>query len=190
MFTYSPELYEFHSWGATGDGELLLDNHARVANLLAHKLACMQGRAGPNEPSPSRVASPAGSVAPHPPMTLPASYHPRTPSHGTNIERSCSNSASSPGSQAVELKLPAGSGNEGSEDSKSTSQDDSETNEESKADSGDEAPGDGECQDGGGSDTESSSGGDKEAKGSSSDTGESSSQNSYSSSETDGKILA
>ena len=106
-------------------------------------------------------------------MTSLASSCPRTPSCRTNIERSHSNSASSPDSQTVELKLPAGSGDEGGKDSKSTSQHDSKTNEEGEADSGDEAPGDGECQDGGGSDTESSSGSDEEAKGSSSDTGES-----------------
>ena len=28
MFAYGPELYELHSWGAAGDGDLLLDNHA------------------------------------------------------------------------------------------------------------------------------------------------------------------
>ena len=128
-------------------------------------------------------------MALHPPMTSPASSHPRTPSHGTNIEGSRSNSASSPSSQTVELKLPAESGDEGGKDSKSTSQDDSETNEEGEADSGDKAPGDGEHQDAGGSNTESSSGGDEEAEGSSSNTGESSSQSSYSSSETNGEIL-
>ena len=181
MFTYSPELSELHSWGAAGDGELLLDNHAPATNLLSHKLACMHGEVGPNKPSLSRVASPTSSAALHSPMTLPASSRLRTPSNRTNIVRSHSNSASSPGSQRVELKLPAGSGYEGSEDSKSTSQDDSNTNEEGRADSRDKAPGDGECQDGGGSDTESSSSSDEEAEGSISDTRESHSQSSYSS---------
>ena len=50
--------------------------------------------AGSNESSPSRVASPASSGAHH----LPASSCPRTPFLRTSIVRSCSNSASSPGS--------------------------------------------------------------------------------------------
>ena len=125
MFAYSPELYELHSWVAAGDGNLLLDNHAWVTNLLSHKLACMHGRVGSNKPSPSRVASPAGSVAHH----LPASSCPRAPSLGTIIVRSHSNSASNHGSQTAELKPPARSGDEGGEDSKSICQDDSETNE-------------------------------------------------------------
>ena len=103
MFAYGPELYKVQAWGAAGDGELLLDNHARATNLLSCKLACMHGEAGSNKPSPSRVASPTSSGA----HQSPASSHPRTPSLGTNIVRSCSNSASSPGSQAAELKLPA-----------------------------------------------------------------------------------
>ena len=126
MFAYDPELYELHSWGAAGDGDLLLDNHAWATNLLSHKLAHMYGRAGSNEPRPSRVASPAGSVAHH----SPASSRPGTPSLRTNIVRSCSNSASSHGSQTAKLKLPARSGDEGGKDSKPICQEDSETNEE------------------------------------------------------------
>ena len=90
MFAYGPELYELHSWGAAGDGDLPLDNHAQATNLLSQKLAHMHGGVGPNEPSPSRVSLPMGSVAHH----SPASSDPRTPSLGTNIARSCSNSAS------------------------------------------------------------------------------------------------
>ena len=97
MFVYSPELYELHSWGAAGDGDLLLDNQTRAANFLSHKLACMHGRVGSNKPSPSRVASPTSSVAHH----SPASSCPRTPSLRTIIVRSCSNSASSHGSQTA-----------------------------------------------------------------------------------------
>ena len=179
MFAYSPELHEFQSWAAAGDGKLLLDNHAWATNLLSCKLACMHGRVGSNEPSPSRVASPTGSAAHH----SPASFCPRTPSLWTNIVRSHSNSAFSPSSQTAELKLPAGSGDEGSKISKSIPQDDSKTNEEGRDDYEDEAPGDGECQDGGDTDTESS-------EESSSDTEESSSQSSHSSSETDGEIPA
>ena len=102
---------------------------------------------GPYKPGPSKVALPTGSVALHSPMTSPASSRSRTSTHGTNIVRSHSNSASSTGSKIVELKLPAGSRGEG-KDSKSTSKDGSETNEEGGAGCGDKAPGDGECQDG------------------------------------------
>ena len=115
MFAYGSELYELHSWGAAGDGDLLLDSHARAANLLSHKLACMHGRVGSNEPSPSRVASPTGSAVHH----LPASSRSGTPSLGTDIVRSRSNSVSSHGSQTAELQLPARSGNEGGKDSRS-----------------------------------------------------------------------
>ena len=114
---------------------------------------------------------------------MPAGSCPGTPSLRTNNVRSCSNSASSPGSQTAELKPPARSGDEGGKDGKSISQDDSETNEEGGDDYEDEAPGDEECQDGRDTDTESS-------KESSSDTDESSSQSSHSSSEADGEILA
>ena len=72
MFAYGPELYELQSWGASGDGELLLDNHAWATNL-SHKLTCMHGGAGSNKPSPSRVASPIGSVA---------QYHQPAPTQG------------------------------------------------------------------------------------------------------------
>ena len=179
MFAYGPELYELHSWGTAGDGDLLLDNHAWVTNLLSHKLACMHGGVGSNVPSPSRVASPTSSAAHH----SPASSHPGTPSLGTNIVRSRSNSASSHGSQTAELKPPAGSGDEGGKDSKSICQDDSETNEEGGHDYGDEAPENGQCQDSEDTDTQSS-------KESSSDTEESSSQSTHSSSETNGEIQA
>ena len=169
MFAYGPELYEFHSWGAAGDGDLLLDNHTWADNLLSHKLAHMHGGLGSNEPSPSRVASPAGSAAHH----LPASSHPRTPFLRTNIVRSCSNLASSHGSQTTELKLPARSGDQCGKDSKSICQDDGKTNEEGGDNYEDEAPG----AEGEDTDTESS-------EESSSDTGESSSQSSHSSLET------
>ena len=177
MFAYGPELYELHSWGAAGDGDLLLDNHALATNLLSRKLAHMHGGVGSNKPSPSRVASPVSSAAHH----SPASSHPGTPFLGTNIVRSCSNSASSHSSQTTELKLQAGSGNEGSKDSKSICQDVSDTNEEGRNDYEDKDPeGEGEGED---TDTESS-------KESSSDTWESSSQSSHSSLETDGEIQA
>ena len=179
MFAYGPELYELHSLGAAGNGDLLLDNHAQAANLLSCKLAHMHDGVGSYEPSTSRVASPTGSVAHH----SPASSCPITPSLGTNIVRSHSNSASSHSSQTTKLKLPARSGDEGGKDSKSICQDDSETNEEGRDHYEDEAPEDGECQDGEDTDTKSS-------EESSSDTEESSSQSSHSSSETDGKIWA
>ena len=177
MFAYGLELYELHSWEAAGDRNLLLDNRAGVPNLLPHKLACMHGGAGSNKPSPSRVASPSGSAAHH----SPASSHPRTSSLRTNIVRSCSNSASSHGSQTTELNPPARSGDECGKDSKSICQDDSKTNEEGGDNYEDEAPeGKGEGED---TDTESS-------KESSSNTRESSSQSSHSCLETNGEIQA
>ena len=165
--------------GSLGDGELLLDNHAQAANLLSRKLARMHGGAGSNEPSPSRVASPASTAAHH----SPASSCPRTPSLETSIVRPHSNSASSPGSQTAKIKPPAASGDEGSEDSKSICQDDSKTNEEGRYNYEDEAPEDGECQDGEDTNTKSS-------EESSSDAEESSSQSNHSSSETNGEIPA
>ena len=125
------------------------------------------------------VASPASSVAHH----SPASSHPGTPSLGTSIVRSCSNSASSHGSQTAELQLPTGSGDEGGEESKSICQNDSETNEEGRDNYEDEAPKG--KDEGEGEDTDT-----KSSKESSSDTGESSSQSNHSSSETDGEIQA
>ena len=116
--------------------------NARATNLLSHKLACMHGRAGSNKPSPSRVASPTSSAAHH----SPASSCPRTPSLGTNIVRSHSNSASSHSSQTTELKLPARSQDEGSEDSKSICQDDSKTNEVGGDDYEDKAPENGKAK--------------------------------------------
>ena len=139
----------------------------------------MHGRVGSNKLSPSRVALPTGSAAHH----SPASSHPGTPSLRTNIVRSHSNSASSPSSLTAELKLPARSGDEGGEDSKSISQDDSKANEKGSENYEDEAPGDWECQDGEDTDT-------KSPKESSSNTKESSSQSSHSSTETDGEIPA
>ena len=168
MFTYSPELYELNSWGAAGDGDLLLDNHAQAANLLSRKLACMHEGVGSNKPSPSRVTSPSSSAAHY----LPASSRPGTPSLRTNIVRSNSNSASSHSSQTAELKLPARSGDEGSKDSKSICQDDRETNEEGGDDCEDKSPKNGEGQDGEDTDT-------KSYEESSSDNGESSSQSGY-----------
>ena len=135
----------------------------------------MHDIAGSNKPSHSKVASTTGSAV----HNLLASSLPRTPSLGTNIARSCSNSPSSHSSQITDLKLPNGSGNECGKDNKSICQDDSKTNEEDRNDYKDEAP-EGEGED---IDTESS-------KESSSDTGESSSQSSHCSSETDGEIQA
>ena len=175
MFAYGPELFELHSWGSAGDGDLLLNNHSQATNLLSCKLACIHGRVGSNEPSPSRVASPTSSVAHH----SPASSCPGTSSLGTNIVRSCSNSASSHDSQTTKLKPPAGSGDEGSRDSKSICQDDSKTNEEGGDDYKDKAP---KIE---GEDTDI-----KSSKESISDTGELSSQSSHSSLETNGEIQA
>ena len=82
MFTYGPKLYELRSWGAAGDGDFHLDNHAQAANLLSHKLACMYSGTGPHAPNPNRIASPAGSAALHSPMPSPSRSrsHSKTPS--------------------------------------------------------------------------------------------------------------
>ena len=144
MFAYGPELYELQTWGATGDGGFHLNNHAQAANLLSHKLAGIHGGAGSDRANPSGVASPASSVAPHSSTSLPARSRSRTPLHGTSLVRSYSHSASRTSSHAAASGSLAGSGGEGDEDSKSTSQDGSETDDESMAGSDDEVPGDDE----------------------------------------------
>ena len=55
MFTYGPESHDFQTWSTTEDGDYLLDNYAWATNLLSHKLACMAGRAGPNDPVPAEL---------------------------------------------------------------------------------------------------------------------------------------
>ena len=85
MFAYGPELYELQTWGATGDRVFHLDNHAWAANLLSDKLVHIHDRTSSEGASPSGVASPAGSVAPHLPTSSPARSHSRTPSHGTSL---------------------------------------------------------------------------------------------------------
>ena len=157
MFAYGPELYEIQTLGATGDGGFHLDNHAWAANLLSHKLAHIHGRAGSDRASPSRVASPTSSVAPHSSMSLPARSYSRTPPHGTSLVRSHSHSASSTSFHAAAPGSLAGSGGEGHEDSKSTSEDGSETNNKSMAGSDDKAPGDDEHKAGEGSNIANSS---------------------------------
>ena len=71
MFAYGPELYKLQSWGTARDGEFLLDNHAQATNLLSHKLVHMHSEAGPDEPRPSRAASPTSSTALCSPMSSP-----------------------------------------------------------------------------------------------------------------------
>ena len=204
MFAYGPELYELRSWGAAGDGNFYLDSHAQAAKLLFHKLAHMHSGACPDALSPNRIASPANSAALCSPMPSPSRSHShsKTPSCGTKMARPQSHSVSSTGSQAVELKSPAGSGGDDSKGSKSTCQGGSETDEEDRAGSGGKAPGDKEGQDGGSSDVESSSSGeiadvaepeedhDEETEGTSSETEESDSKSSSSSLESDVEIPA
>ena len=154
MFTYGPELYE--SWSTAGDVNYLLDSHAKATNLLSCKLACMYSKAGPDDPSPSRAASPMLNSLAHLPTR--SRSHSRTPSHETKMERSCSSSASSTHSQEVKPKSSAGSGGEDSDGSHSTSQEGRKTNEKDKAGSDGKASRNGEGSDGGSSDSEGSDG--------------------------------
>ena len=90
MFAYGPELYELQSWSAAGDVNYLLDSCAQATNLLSRKLACMCDGAGPDDPSPSRAASPTSSAMLNSPTHSPtrSHSHSRTPSHETKMERS------------------------------------------------------------------------------------------------------
>ena len=121
-------------------------------------------------------------------MSSSARSHSRTPSHGTSLVRSHFHSASSAGSHAAASGSTAGSGDEGHEDSKSTSQDGSGTNDESAAGSDDEAPGDDEHKAGEGSNIANSSSDVKEAKRSGSEVEGSTSQGSQSSLESDDEM--
>ena len=142
MFTYGPKLYELQPWSAAGDVDYLLESHTQATNLLSHKLACMCDRAGPDDPSPSRAASPASSAAPNSLAHLPTRSHScsRTPPCKTKMERSHSSSVSSTHSQEIKPKSPVGSGGKDSDDSDSTSKDGNKTDEEDKADSDGKAP--------------------------------------------------
>ena len=131
---------------------------------------------------------------------LPTTSHScsRTPPGRSKMERSHSHSASSTGSNIVDLRSPAGSGGEDSEGSKSTFQVGSKLDEEDEACSEGEGPEDGEDPDGGSSEVEGCYGGEVEdvaepeedhnveAEGSS----QSNSEGSSSSLGNDGKILA
>ena len=203
MFAYGPELYELQPWSTAGDAKYLLDSHTQAANLLPCKLAYMYNRAGPDDPSPGRAASPSGSAVLNSPAHSPtrSCSRSRTPSHETKMERSCSNSAFSTCSQEIKPKSPAGSGGEDSDGSNSTSQEGNETNEENKANSDSKASGDGEESDSESSHSEGSSGGGEiavaadpeedhngEAEESSSEAEGSDAESGSSSSETDGEI--
>ena len=122
MFAYGPKSYDFKTWGATGDGDYLLNNNARATNLLSGKLACMAGRAGPDDPSPIRAASPAGSASSAVPLSPAHSLsrsHSRTPVCKTEKERSRSSSASSTYSQETKPKSLVASGSEDGNDGNS-----------------------------------------------------------------------
>ena len=94
MFAYSPESYNFQTWSAARDRDLLIDNNAWATNLLSHKLACMAGRAGLDDPRPSRVASPAssaGSAVPLSPAHSPSRSCSRTPTVCQSVDLSTLN---------------------------------------------------------------------------------------------------
>ena len=152
MFAYGPESYDFQTWSTAGDGDYLLDN-----NALAIKLVCMAGRAGLDDPSPSRAASPASSVGstssamPFSPAHSPSRSCSRIPTCETEKERSHSSSASSTYSQETKPKSLVTSGGEDGNDGDSASQEGSESEEIDEVDSDSEAPGDSEGSDGGSS---------------------------------------
>ena len=137
---------------------------------------------------PTMFASPTGSVAPHSSTSSLARSCSRTQPHGTSLVRSCSHSESSTGSHAAVPESPAGSGGQGHEYSKSTSQDGDGTDDKSVAGSDDEAPRDDEHQAGESSNSTSSSSDVKEADRSCSEAEGSTSQSSQSSSESDGEM--
>ena len=110
--------------------------------------------AGPDDPSPIRAASPAGSASlavPLSPAHSPSRSHSRTPIHETEKERSQSSSASSTHSQETKPKSPVASDGEDGNDS----------NSKDEADSNGGAPDDSKGSDGSGSDGEGSGSGDK-----------------------------
>ena len=188
MFACGPELYELQTGEATGDRGFHLDTHTWATNLLSHKLVCINGGAGSARASPSGVTLPGSSIAPHSSTSSPIRSHSRTPPHRTSLVRSCSHSESSTHFHAAVPESPAGSGGEGHEDSKSTSQDGDGTDHESAAGSDDEAPRDDEHQTGESSDSASSSSNVEEAERPGSEMEGSTSQGSQSSSESNGEM--
>ena len=115
MFTYGPESYDFQTWSTTGDRDYLLDNDGQATNLLFPKLVHMASRAGPDDPSPVRPASPASlasSAVPHSPAHSPSRSCFRTPIHEIEKERSRSSSTSSTYSQETKPESPVASGSE------------------------------------------------------------------------------
>ena len=154
----------------------------------------MCDRMGPDDPSPSRAASPAGSAAGSP-AHLPtrSGSHSRTPPCETKMERSHASFASSTCSKEAKPKSPAGSGGKDSDDSDS-SQEGNKADEEDEANSNGKAFGHGEGSDSRSSDSEDSDDSgeiadhDGEAKESTSEAEGSDAESSSSSSETDGEI--
>ena len=156
-------------------------------SLLSHKLACMYNVEGPDDPSPSRAASPVLNYLAHSPIRSCSFF--RTPSRETKMERSHSSSMSSTHSQEIKPTSLTGSGDEDSNGRPSTSQEGSETDEEDEASSNSEASRDGEGSDGRSSDGKGSSSGSEIAEEPSSEAEGSDTESSSSSSENDGEIL-
>ena len=201
MFTYGPESYDFQTWSAAGNGDYLLDNDTWATNLLFRKLAHMAGRAGPDDPSLIRTASPtssASSAVPRSPAYSPSRSHSRTRICKTEKERSCSSSASSTHFQETKPESPVASDGEDGNEGDSASQEGNESEEKDQADSNGGAPDYSKGSDGGSSDGEGSGGGgeisdanghdedsDGETDESGSETEESDTESSSSSSESD-----
>ena len=82
-------------------------------SLLSHKLTCMYNGVGPDDPSPSRAASPVLNYLAHSPIR--SRSFSRTPSCETKLERSHFSFMSSTHSQEIKPTSLAGSGGEDSD---------------------------------------------------------------------------
>ena len=112
-----------------------------------------------------------------------------TPSYGTSLVRSCSNSASSISSHGIPSGSPTASNNEGHEDSGSTSKEGNRTDDKSVACSNDEAPKEDKHQDDEGSDVIIPNSDDEESREAGSDVEGSTSHGSHCTSDSEDEAL-
>ena len=113
LFTYSPEVYELHPWCGMGDGGFNLDTDTHAINLLTQKLAELHDGASSDKVSPSRGPSSTGLTAPQCIAASLARSHSMTPSLGTSLVRTHSNSMSSASSHDSTSDSPVASDHEG-----------------------------------------------------------------------------
>ena len=139
MFAYGPEVYKLHSWGGTGHGGFNLDTDTHAINLLTQKLAELHDGAGSDKVPPSKDPSPTGLTAPWCTASSLARSCSMTPSNGTSLVRSHSNSMSSTSSHDSTSDSPAESDHEGPY-SRSTSLEGDGSNNNGMANSAGEAP--------------------------------------------------